>query len=726
MVKISDVVDACSVARFLGVKLQPVRLQRQQVQPAWRYPSTWRETFNLRQKETVAVDSRLIDYCGTDDAPIPIGSILELPLQKSEIMPPYRRFFRLIVDVNDGTNCHPLSTDEIYVFAKDIRRLLNNAHDVASDSEDHAVTHFHTEAAASCLLLERFSLSCFFQPGQHYTSVLEKLTQSHSESWILCGGHGSGKTRAALALAAKFGPQFPATYLDGRCLKEANGSNLSSILKEIEDQFQEIKMSEKQVVILDNLDELLPNYLEDALMTGSTHAVEQNPSLKDECMLIEGLLCRLLKQLTDKILLITCKEKNGVSSSFVSFLTCLKELSLPLLDDQERANMYFELIRLNELSLQKSFVKKFPEFLREIADLRPGDLVQVASRAKQIVGLTDKCISTATKQVLGQYVPLNEQLVRGKETDIQHDWSDVGGLFEVKRELSSMIMKPSLYKLVYDKAEIRLPRGVLLFGPPGTGKSFIVPALAKKCGFPLITCRGPELLSRYIGASESQVRELFRRAASVAPSIIFLDELDSLAPRRGSDSTGVTDRVVNQLLTFLDGVEDTTTDTGSVFIIAASSRPDKIDPALLRPGRLERHIYVGSPSSDDEWTDLLWQTAQRYDVADSVLEHISSGQMVAQLQQEASHAINYTAADINAVFQSAQVLAAHEIVALGRDAHRAPLRLDHLVEAFRTTKPSLAVDGTAGLRLVYESFRRDRKNLERERMEQKPLRIALR
>jgi peroxin-1 len=118
----------------------------------------------------------------------------------------------------------------------------------------------------------------------------------------------------------------------------------------------------------------------------------------------------------------------------------------------------------------------------------------------------------------------------------------------------------------------------LFFGPPGCGKSALVPALAKECNFPLIACKGPEVLDKYIGASEAKVRELFSRASAVAPSILFLDELDALAPRRGSDNTGVTDRVVNQLLTFLDGVEDAS--TGTVYVIGATFRPDKVDPAL--------------------------------------------------------------------------------------------------------------------------------------------------
>ncbi|EEC46118.1 predicted protein, partial [Phaeodactylum tricornutum CCAP 1055/1] len=169
---------------------------------------------------------------------------------------------------------------------------------------------------------------------------------------------------------------------------------------------------------------------------------------------------------------------------------------------------------------------------------------------------------------------------------------DVAGLFRAKEELVSTVVRPSIYTLIYQRAKVQLPRGLLLFGPPGCGKSLIVPALAKRCRFSLVLCRGPELLDKYIGASEAKVRDLFDRAATAAPSILFLDELDSLAPPRGSDHTGVTDRVVNQLLTFLDGVEENSS-KGPLYVIAATSRPDKIDPALLRPGRLEKHVYVG-------------------------------------------------------------------------------------------------------------------------------------
>ena len=135
----------------------------------------------------------------------------------------------------------------------------------------------------------------------------------------------------------------------------------------------------------------------------------------------------------------------------------------------------------------------------------------------------------------------------------------------------------------------------------------------------MIVCRGPKILDKYMGASEAKVRALFEHTNLSAPSILFLDEIDSLAPHRGSDLTGVTDRVVNQLLTFLDGVEDTTAGK-TVFVIISSSRPDKIDTALLQPGRLEKHVYIGHPSSRRELQDVWVKVAGKYPVDPTVKE----------------------------------------------------------------------------------------------------------
>jgi peroxin-1 len=134
-------------------------------------------------------------------------------------------------------------------------------------------------------------------------------------------------------------------------------------------------------------------------------------------------------------------------------------------------------------------------------------------------------------------------------------WGDIGGLHDVKAEVCDIMQTPVRFRRLFEKTPMRLPTGVLLYGPPGCGKTLLAGAVAKECGLNFISVKGPELLDKYIGASEQAVRNLFGRAAAATPCVLFFDEFEALAPRRGHDNTGVTDRVVNQLLTFLDGVE---------------------------------------------------------------------------------------------------------------------------------------------------------------------------
>ena len=172
------------------------------------------------------------------------------------------------------------------------------------------------------------------------------------------------------------------------------------------------------------------------------------------------------------------------------------------------------------------------------------------------------------------------------------NWNMIGGLEDVKQSLTESLIWPIKYKQLFRRLSMKQSGGVLLYGPSGCGKTIIASALANESKFNFISVKGPELLSKYIGNSEQNVRELFTKAQKARPCIIFFDEFDSLAPKRGHDSTGVTDRVVNQLLTQLDGVEQ----LDGVYLLAATSRPDLIDQALLRPGRLDSFLYVGYPN----------------------------------------------------------------------------------------------------------------------------------
>ena len=172
-------------------------------------------------------------------------------------------------------------------------------------------------------------------------------------------------------------------------------------------------------------------------------------------------------------------------------------------------------------------------------------------------------------------------------------WEDIAGLDEIKDILIKIIEGRLRFPQIFEKLNYAPPRGILLFGPPGTGKTLLVKGIASKRQINFISVKGPELLSKGVGDSEKHVREVFRKARQSAPCIIFFDELDALFPKRGSisDSTHVTESVLSQFLTELDGVEE----LREVFVIGATNRPDLLDPAILRPGRLEKHLYIPPP-----------------------------------------------------------------------------------------------------------------------------------
>ncbi len=170
-------------------------------------------------------------------------------------------------------------------------------------------------------------------------------------------------------------------------------------------------------------------------------------------------------------------------------------------------------------------------------------------------------------------------------------WDDIGGLEEVKQQLKEMVEWPLKYPESFEKLGITPPKGILLYGPPGCGKTLLAKAVANESGANFISVKGPELLSKWFGESEKKIRELFKRAKQVSPCIIFFDEIDALAPRRGLGMHEATERIVSQLLTEMSGIEE----MKNVVIIAATNRPDLIDPALLRPGRIDRFVLVPAP-----------------------------------------------------------------------------------------------------------------------------------
>lgn len=175
-------------------------------------------------------------------------------------------------------------------------------------------------------------------------------------------------------------------------------------------------------------------------------------------------------------------------------------------------------------------------------------------------------------------------------------WEDIGGLEKIKQELIKVVEWPIKYPEIFDELDAEPPKGILLYGPPGTGKTLLAKAVANESNSNFISIKGPEFLSKWVGESEKAVRETFRKAKQAAPCVIFFDEIESIVPIRGhqSSSSG-TERIVSQLLTEIDGLEE----LNGVLVIAATNRPDIIDPALLRPGRFDKKIEIGLPSLED-------------------------------------------------------------------------------------------------------------------------------
>ena len=224
-------------------------------------------------------------------------------------------------------------------------------------------------------------------------------------------------------------------------------------------------------------------------------------------------------------------------------------------------------------------------------------------------------------------------------------WEDVGGLHEAKQELKEAIEWPLKYEELFDQAGVKPPKGIMLYGPPGTGKTLIAKAVATESEVNFISIKGPELLSKWVGESERGVREVFRKARQAAPCIIFFDEIDSVAPPRGKNmGNNVTERVVSQVLTELDGLES----LKDVVVIAATNRPDMVDPALMRPGRIDRILYISEPDKNAREAILGIHTRGM-----PLAEDVDMDRLAEQME-------GYNGADIAATCQAASQMAIHE------------------------------------------------------------------
>jgi len=270
-------------------------------------------------------------------------------------------------------------------------------------------------------------------------------------------------------------------------------------------------------------------------------------------------------------------------------------------------------------------------------------------------------------------------------------WNDVGGLENVKGELVEAVEWPIKRPEVFKRMGIRPPKGILLHGPPGCGKTLVARAVATESEANFISIKGPEIFSKWVGESEKAIREIFRKGRTAAPAIIFFDEIDAIVPRRGMGyaDSGAAERVISQLLTELDGIET----FENVVVIAATNRPDMLDPAVLRPGRFDRLIYV--PAPDQKTLEQIFKIYTASMPLDKTVN----------IQDLTRMTLGYSGADVEAVCREAA------LNALRRNAEAKEVSADDFTAAMENIRPSITPDMEAWYQSFTKRIRKERTSI---------------
>ena len=302
----------------------------------------------------------------------------------------------------------------------------------------------------------------------------------------------------------------------------------------------------------------------------------------------------------------------------------------------------------------KALRRYLPEIDLDEEDIPPSLIDRMIIKRKDFRGALNEVEPSAMREVLVELPKVS--------------WDDVGGLTDAKGQVKESVEWPMNSPEKFDRMGISPPAGVLLYGPPGTGKTLMAKAVANETNANFISVRGPQLLSKWVGESEKAIRQTFRKARQVSPTVIFFDELDSLAPGRGSETgSNVSERVVNQLLTELDGLED----MEDVMVIGATNRPDMIDPALIRSGRFDRLVMIGEPDTEGREQILRIHTQDTPLAAD------------VSLRELAERTGGYVGSDLESIAREAA------IEALREDDGAEVVEMRHFRQALETVRPTI-------------------------------------
>ena len=424
-----------------------------------------------------------------------------------------------------------------------------------------------------------------------HPEIFEKLGIEAPKGVLLYGPPGTGKTLLAKAVANESQAHF--ISISGPEIMSKFYGESEARLREI---FKEAREKAPSIIFVDEIDSIAPKREE---VTGEVErrVVSQMLSLMD------GLEARgkvIVIAATnrpnaidpalrrpgrfDREIEIKVPDKKGRSD-----ILAIHSRNMPLADDVDMKKIS---------SVSHGYVGADLEYLCKEAAMK------CLRRLLPVLNLEEEKLPPETldklivnhedfQKALIEVTPSGMREVFIENPDVK--WEDVGGLEEVKRELQEAVEWPMKYPGLYDKLGHHMPRGILLHGPSGTGKTLLAKAVATQSEANFVSVRGPELLSKWVGESERGIREIFKRARQSAPCVVFFDEIDSIAPIRGAGGeTAVTERVVSQLLTELDGMEN----MHGVIVLAATNRADMIDPALLRPGRFDKIIQIPLPDKE--------------------------------------------------------------------------------------------------------------------------------